>query len=217
MGLGALFGRGRGEALMTARQAEEAAREHLASASQAPSVYLCDVSVWVDEPIEPDGRSRCWYVHYYSPSENAVLEVCVARGKAKGPKRLKAEKVATAWSLYPISPPPEEIPPGWMDSSEAVKSARETAEGEVRPRVGKLWDDYHIQVLGLPAAHCALLYGGGALLSRPEEPRIRTPVPSELCWIVIFGHVDIEDHPAFAYFVDAQTAQVRGTAEFSFG
>lgn len=221
--LGKLFG-GPSEAKQprTARETLPLAQEALNnwSPAQAPSAQLCCVYTSGEDAnreLGKDGRSRAWHFDFYLEKSRSFYLVRVVDGKAKGWERPLSEKpVEYIYCVYGAEggekafPEPIALPPSWVDSPDVAQGALVALNREMAGTERGILEDYILLSLFLPARY--IRYG------QPNaEPKLLTkPVPADLCYAAVLGHIDVDQHDALVVYVNAATGQEAAVERFRF-
>lgn len=209
---GKLFGGKGSRAPISAREALPLAQEAAAQWAPAKTPHLCCVYTAPEDSqlsLDREGRCRAWHVDYYLPEEQRFLLVRVQDGKVKKWEKARDEKpVEYVYAVYGAKgqAQPDPLPGEGIDSGVAVRAIYEACAAEIGS--GPDREDYHVFALCLPATHLRH--------AQAAKPLFAAPPASAVCYGAIVAHIDVEDHDAFAVYVDVRTGHVVQKERFRF-
>jgi hypothetical protein len=198
---------------ITAREAVHLARSALRERSpEAFDPVLCNVYTAPEDSTRElcrDGRCRSWHVDFYEARQAVHHLVRVVDEKARVRVRpRKATPVEYVFALYDGADSAPELEGEWVDSTIAAAVALAALERELIEEPQEILDDYFLLALMLPAQHLRYLQEGQAVTLSPP--------PDGLHYAVLLGHVDVEDHPVLAVYVDANRGEECHCEHFHF-
>lgn len=216
---GKLFGGKGGREPISAREALPLAQEAAAQWAPAKTPHLCCVYTAQEDsgfPVDQEGRCRVWQLDYFLPEEQRFLLVRVQDGKAKRREKTRGESpVEYGYAVYGArggaGAEPAMIPGDWCDSGSVVRAVYDACA----PEIGSATELEDYLVL------CVCLPGSALRYSQPQtasglEAFFSPPPAAPLCYGVILTHIDVQDHDAFAVYVDARTGHVVQKERFRF-